>query len=59
MQCSGDAVILMASDFQDPIDLIPKYIDEWNKGSKIVLGEKINSDENKIKFDLRQYFINF
>ena len=41
LQCSGDAVILMASDFQDPIDLIPKYIDEWNKGSKMVLGEKI------------------
>ena len=59
LQCSGDAVILMASDFQDPIDLIPKYIDEWNKGSKIVLGEKINSDENKIKFDLRRIFYKF
>ena len=59
LQCNGDAVILMASDFQDPVDLIPRYIDEWNKGSKIVLGEKINSDENKIKFDLRQIFYKF
>ena len=34
LQTSSDATILMASDFQDPIDLIPKYIDEWKKGKK-------------------------
>ena len=50
LQTNTDATILMASDFQDPIELIPKYIDEWKKGKKIVLGEKISSDENKIKF---------
>ena len=31
LQSSGDACILMASDFQDPVDMIPKYIDEWKK----------------------------
>ena len=38
-QASGDAVILMMSDFQDPIDLIPKYISEWDNtiSSKIHL----------------------
>ncbi len=59
LQSSGDASILMASDFQDPISLIPKYIDEWKKGKKIVLAEKISSDENKIKFSLRKLFYNF
>ena len=29
LQSTGDACILMASDFQDPIDLIPKYIEKW------------------------------
>jgi len=38
LQTNGDASILMAADFQDPIELIPKYIDEWKKGNKIVLG---------------------
>lgn len=59
LQSDGDATILMASDFQDPIDLIPKYIDEWKKGGKIVLGEKTSSDENKIKYFLRSFFYKF
>ena len=59
LQTSGDASILMASDFQDPVELIPKYIEEWKKGNKIVLGEKVSSDENKIKFTIRKLFYNF
>ncbi len=59
LQTSGDAVILMASDFQDPTELIPKYIDQWKQGKKIVLGEKITSQESKIKFSLRKLFYNF
>ena len=59
LQTTGDASILMASDFQDPVELIPKYIEEWKKGSKVVLGEKISSDENKIKFSIRKLFYNF
>ena len=41
LQSSGDACILMASDFQDPLDLIPTYIKKWQSGSKIVLGKKV------------------
>ena len=49
----------MASDFQDPIDLIPKYIEEWKNGKKIVLGEKTSSEENQIKYSVRTLFYNF
>lgn len=59
LQSNGDATILMAADFQDPIDLIEKYINEWKKGNKIILGEKIMSEENTIKFSLRKLFYNF
>ena len=59
LQSDGDATILMASDFQDPIELIPKYIEDWKKGSKIVLGKKNNSKENKIIFSLRSFFYRF
>ena len=59
LQTNSDATILMASDFQDPIDLIPKYIEEWQKGKKIVLGEKTSSDENMIKYSARTLFYNF
>tara|TARA_B100001057_G_C22808900_1_gene934580 strand:- start:867 stop:1796 length:930 start_codon:yes stop_codon:yes gene_type:complete len=59
LQTNSDATILMASDFQDPIDLIPKYIEEWKKGKKIVLGQKTSSEENRVKYSLRNIFYNF
>ena len=59
LQTNSDATILMASDFQDPIDLIPKYIEEWKKGKKIVLGKKISSKERIIKYFGRTLFYNF
>ena len=59
LQTNSDATILMASDFQDPIELIPKYIEEWKKGKKIVLGQKISSEENKFKYSIRSLFYHF
>ena len=59
LQSVGDACILMASDFQDPLDLIPKYIKKWQSGSKIVLGKKITSEENSLIFSIRKFFYKF
>ena len=59
LQASGDAVILINADFQDPIDLIPQYISKWLEGNDIVLNEKINSDENKFMFLIRKVFYSF
>ena len=35
LQTTGDACILMASDFQDPVELIPEYIEKWKKGNSL------------------------
>jgi glycosyltransferase involved in cell wall biosynthesis len=43
MQCNGDAIIYLASDLQDPPELIPQFIKEWENGSKIVLATKPES----------------
>jgi glycosyltransferase involved in cell wall biosynthesis len=59
LQSSGDACILMVSDFQEPIELIPQYIKKWEEGSKIILCQKDNSEENKMIFSLRKLFYNF
>ena len=59
LQSDGDATILMASDFQDPLDLIPTYIKKWQSGSKIVLGKKISSEENNLVFSIRKFFYKF
>jgi len=45
-QAKGDAVILVASDFQDPIELIPQLINKWVNGSEVVFLKRINSKEN-------------
>jgi glycosyltransferase involved in cell wall biosynthesis len=45
-QAKGDAVILIASDFQDPIELIPKLISKWVNGSQVVFLKRINTKEN-------------
>lgn len=47
-QMTGDCVILMCCDFQDPIEMIPSIIEEWEKGAKIVSCIKNKSDENKL-----------
>ena len=47
LQSSGDAIINLAADFQDPPELILNFIKEWENGSKVVLGIKSNkTDEN-------------
>lgn len=46
-QVNGDCVITMCCDFQDPVDLIPRFIAEWEKGYKIVAAIKTTSEENK------------
>ena len=46
-QTTGDCVILLCADFQDPIELIPTLINEWENGHKIVSCIKNKSKENK------------
>lgn len=56
LQAEGDAVIYMASDFQDPPELIPKLIESWQQGAKAVLGIKDSSDEAGVMFFLRKLY---
>lgn len=52
-QTTGDCTICLCADFQDPIDMIPKFVHEWENGYKIVCGIKTSSKENKIMYLLR------
>ena len=52
-QTTGDCTICLCADFQDPIDMIPKFGHEWENGYKIVCGIKTSSKENKIMYFLR------
>lgn len=52
-QTSGDCTITICADFQDPVEMIPRFVAEWEKGYKIVIGKKTKSQENKIMYFLR------
>lgn len=53
LQTTGDCTIEMVCDFQDPIELIPQYLEAWEEGYKIVIGIKTSSKENPIMYQLR------
>ena len=47
-QTTGDCTINLAADFQDPVELIPTFVAEWEKGYKIVSSIKTASKESVI-----------
>ena len=56
LQTTGDCTMLMACDFQDPIEMIPQIVKEWEKGAKIVSCIKTASKENPIMRFLRSCY---
>jgi glycosyltransferase involved in cell wall biosynthesis len=56
LQCRGDAVILMASDLQDPPTLIPELVAKWEEGFKVVAAVKRTTDEGNLYRFLRATF---
>lgn len=52
----GCAVITMASDLQDPPELIPEFVRKWEEGYKVVVGVKPTSKESPLMFGLRRIY---
>ena len=53
---SGDCCVTICADFQDPVELIPKFVAEWEKGYKVVIGVKTHSKESKLMYALRSVY---
>ena len=56
MQATGDAVITLASDLQEPPELIPEMIKNWEAGAKAVVAIKDSSDESPVFFAIRRFY---
>ena len=56
LQTTGDCTISMVCDFQDPVEMIPQYLEAWEEGYKIVIGIKTSSKENPIMYYLRRIY---
>jgi polyisoprenyl-phosphate glycosyltransferase len=52
-EASGDAVILLFSDLQDPPELLAEMLAVWESGTPVVMGIKNSSDESGIMFWIR------
>ncbi len=56
LNSTGDCTILICADFQDPVEMIPQFIKEWENGYKIVIGIKKDSQESKIMYFFRSCY---
>ena len=56
MQGAGDAVVYMASDLQEPPELISDFVKKWEEGAKAVVAIKDSSDESPLFFAVRRLY---
>ena len=56
LQADGDAVVVIASDLQDPPEMIPEFIRRWEAGAKSVMAVKPSSAESRAMFSLRRMY---
>ncbi len=52
----GEAIIMMASDLQDPPELIRDFLNHWREGFKVVMAQKVSSEESILKYRLRGFY---
>ena len=48
LQSTGDAVILLDGDLQDPPEIIEVFVEKWLEGFDVVYGSRINRDTSKL-----------
>ena len=56
LDSEGDCVIVLASDLQDPPELISQFLEQWERGASMVLGKKRTSEESPAFFALRSVY---
>lgn len=52
----GDAMFLVFGDLQDPPELLPQFVEQWEKGYKVIIGQKKGSNENRVMFAMRKLY---
>ena len=56
LQAKGLAIVAMASDLEDPPEMIPQFIRKWEEGYKIVLAQKRSSEEFALFYMVRKLY---
>ncbi len=55
---TGDATFLLFGDLQDPPEILPKFVEQWEHGHKVVVGQKTSSKESRMMYSLRTVYYN-
>ena len=55
-QTTGDCAIAISCDFQDPVEMIPKLVEQWQSGHRIVSCVKSSSEESRWLYFLRTIY---
>ena len=45
---TGDAVVLLDGDLQDPPELIPEFVERWREGYEVVYGERVDREGRRV-----------
>lgn len=53
---TGDVMLSIPCDFQEPPEFIPEFIKYWEEGYQVVCGQKTSSEEGKIKYACRHLY---
>ncbi|MEI6647976.1 MAG: glycosyltransferase family 2 protein [bacterium] len=56
LQATGDAVVLLCSDLQEPPEMIVDFVRQWEAGYQVVCGVKPQSRENPLMFQVRRFY---
>jgi len=59
LQTRGDAAVLIASDLQDPPEMIEDFVKKWEEGFKTVMAVKPESEESRLMFLMRRAYYRF
>src|ERR1035441_1422931 len=52
----GEAVVALASDLEDPPEMIPQFVHKWEEGWKLVLAQKESSEEAALFYAVRRLY---
>lgn len=53
---SGDATFMLFGDLQDPPELLPQMVAEWEKGKKVIIGQRTKGNENWLMYQMRKLY---
>ncbi len=59
LQVNGDCAVLIASDLQDPPEMIEEFVKKWEEGFKTVMAVKPESEESRMMFLVRRAYYRF